>query len=87
MKSLVILSILFFSCTKEYIENPTCRRYLELSDKYDGEMHFLRTDTLWPNGRIANEVCDSDLLRLKNYVPFVEGCTTGGYQEFRYVIE
>lgn len=76
-----------FSCSKsDYIEHPTCRRYIEVSDKFDGDMNYIRTDTLWPNGRIANEVCNADLDSMRAYVPNVEGCPTGGYQEFRYLI-
>ena len=76
-------------CTKAYTENPTCHRYLELSYKYDGEMnqipgHF--PDTLWPNGRLGNYACDSELLKLQNYQPHPEGCAAG-WQIIQYEIK
>ena len=73
------------SCTKEYIETPSCYRYLELSDKYDGEMVYVHTDTLWPNGRYNNVVCGADVDRLQSFVGKPEGCT-GGWQMVRYEI-
>jgi len=90
---IVILSlaaiITFFcltSCTKQYSENPTCRRYLELIDKFDGEMIYLRTDTLYPNGINSNYACDSELLKLINYVPRIEGCENGWQKVYCKII-
>ncbi len=89
MKILLIFitALILASCKKEYIEHPTCRRYLELSDKFFPDSNtYTHTDTLWPQGRIANYACDSELLKLQTYVLHKEGCLTGGYQMFRYVI-
>jgi hypothetical protein len=75
------------SCTKQYIEHSTCRRYLELCDKFDEDGHYLRTDTLWPSPvHVAQIACDSELLKIEQYVPFKQGCANGGWQEFRYVV-
>jgi hypothetical protein len=83
----ILFTVLLFSCgcTKQYSENPTCRRYLELIDKFDGEMIYLRTDTLYPNGRISNYACDSELMKLINYQPKIEGCENG-WQKVYYKI-
>jgi hypothetical protein len=78
--------IMFSSCTKEYVQNPTCFRYIELSDKYNSEMIFIKTDTLYPSGKLETYACGEDVEKIQNYVPRMQGCETGGYQVFRYVI-
>jgi hypothetical protein len=82
---IILLVLALASCTKEYIEQPTCYRYLELSDKYDGEMVYLKTDTLWPGGRQSTYACDDELKKIENYKPHAEGCEQG-YQVIRYEI-
>ena len=86
----ILLLILFASCvkTKEYIQKPTCYHFLVLSDKYDGEMIYLRTDTLntqWEqtSGTLTNYVCNDDTAMFYKVNPLV-GCESG-WQRFRYI--
>jgi hypothetical protein len=90
MRYLILLLgviVMLFSCSKngEYIQKPTCYRYLELSDKYNGELIYLRTDTLWPQGRYNNVACGDDTLKLMKIFP-LEGCDNGGFQRMRYLL-
>lgn len=76
------------SCTKSYEQKPTCFKYLELSDKFNSEIVYDHTDTLWPSGikGLPAYVCGDDIAKLESFVGDTTGCTTGGYQSFRYVI-
>jgi hypothetical protein len=77
---------MFSCCTKQYIEHPTCQRFVEVSDKYDFKMHYIRTDTLFPMGRIANVICGDSVNILRNYKSPITGCQNIGYQQFRYIV-
>jgi hypothetical protein len=91
-KILIICSFALVGCTKEYLEKPTCFRYLEVTDKWTSEvrptsaMKADRVDTLWPNGRVANVVCDGEVDRLQKIDLDTIGCNSGGWQSTRYVI-
>src|SRR5262245_6625784 len=84
----IFICLIILSCTKVYTEKPTCRKYLKVSDKYfPDSLTYVRTDTFYFNvERVATYACDSELRRLENYKPFKEGCETGGWQRFRYII-
>ena len=83
----LVLIVMLFSCSKngDYIQKPTCYRYLELSDKYDGELIYIRTDTIFPNGIYNNVVCNEDTLKLINFKGKMEGCGSG-WQQIRYLL-
>jgi len=89
MRYLVLFGIIvmLFSCSKngEYIQRPTCYRYLELSDKYNGELIYLRTDTIYPQGVYNNVACGDDTMKLMQSFP-LEGCENGGFQQMRYLL-
>jgi hypothetical protein len=81
----VIVSLL--SCNKnDYIESPTCYKYIELSEKFDSELKYTHTDTLWPSGihGVLSYACDNELQKLLKYVPDTVGCLTGGYESIHY---
>ncbi len=81
---LILVIILLNSCTKgDYIKKPTCFRYLELSDKWDAELNYQKTDTIWPNNRLSQIVCDDDTSIFYTSFPLT-GCITG-WQQFRYI--
>lgn len=83
----IIAALILISCTKEYIEHPSCYRYLELSYKWTGDMipiqgHF--PDTIYSASRYNNIVCGNDTLRLISDAK-PTGCPTG-YKQTIYVI-
>ncbi len=79
-----LLAITMTSCTKgDYIQKPTCFRYLELSDKWDGEMIYMRTDTIWANDPHSQIACNDDTAIFYKTFPLT-GCATG-WQQFRYI--
>ncbi len=78
------LLLILSSCKKsDYVQKPTCFRYLELSDKWDGEMIYMRTDTIWPNNRLSQIACNDDTAIFYKTFPLT-GCA-GGWQQFRYI--
>jgi hypothetical protein len=94
MKRIFIIlsaSTWLLACTKDkqYIQKPTCYPFLFLSDKMDGELRYIRTDTLhtqWPqtSGTLTNYLCDDDTALFHAKLDTV-GCIGGGYQTFRYI--
>lgn len=83
----IIFSAAASSCTQEFVPAPpTCQRVYELSDKYDSDTLFIKTDTLWPWGRYANVFCKSDTLIFSQFNDSLHGCEPQGYQRTRYVI-
>lgn len=91
MKKILYLLIPLFlaSCTKEYIQKPTCFFYMMTSDKFTGEMIPIRTDTIWTSGTVGvfSYACDSMVDRLEeaNRTATPVGCENG-YQIFHYKI-
>jgi len=80
---LIICTLALAACTKEYVQRPTCYRYLEIVKRWDGEMRPLTPDTLYPSSRQASIVCDDDTTRLLNFQGKFEGCS-GGWQQVTY---
>lgn len=70
----------FLSCSKkDTIIQPTCKRCLFLSDKYNSDSIYDHTDTLY-NG----VACGKDLEGIKNYKPIMQNnCYTMTW-EFDY---
>lgn len=90
MKQILFVMILaLFSCTKQYIENPTCFKFMELSDKFTGEMVPIRVDTLWTSGvpGVLSYACGADVNKLEqaNRDAHPEGCESG-FQIIHYKI-
>jgi hypothetical protein len=81
----IILLLCATSCSKEPIQ-PTCFRYLEMVDHYDGQRNYQYTDTLWPNGRYNNVVCGADVDKMRLHVDAFEGCVQGWFV-VRYKVE
>jgi hypothetical protein len=96
MKNLIILvvigailfTVLLFtcSCTKQYEQKPTCFRYMELHKRFDGELRYVATDTVYPSGKLASIACGDDIARLQNYVDSTHGCIGGGFDSVYYKI-
>jgi len=91
MKKILYLLIPLFlaSCSKEYVQHPTCFFYMETSDKFTGEMVPIRTDTIWTSGVPGrlNYACDEEVTKLeeanRNAIPV--GCESG-FQIIHYKI-
>lgn len=60
-----------------------------LIDNYNPDtLYNGHTDTFWYSG-VRGKVgimCDTNLINIKNYVPFLQGCERDGYISIRYVI-
>jgi hypothetical protein len=84
-----LIVILLASCTKEYIEKPTCFYYMELSDKFTGDLKPIRVDTIWTSGvpGVLNYACGTDIDKMEqtNKNPYLEGCESG-WQIIHYKI-
>lgn len=75
------------SCTKstEYIQRPTCYRYIEIVKHWDGEMSPMKTDTIYPSGKYATILCNDDTLMENEQLPRV-GCPSLGYWQVSYAL-
>jgi hypothetical protein len=83
---LPLVLMLAASCRKVPMREPTCQRVYMFNDHYNSDTLYTTSDTLWPWGRYANALCDSDLVEIKNYMPILQGCQPQGYQRIHYSI-
>jgi len=74
------------SCSKDYVEKPTCQRVFMYVDKYDSDTIYLRTDTLHPFKEYENYLCDDELMKWRNHKPTLQGCERDGFEMFRYQV-
>jgi len=86
MKKLIPLLLIVISCSKngEYIQKPTCYRYMQITERWDGEMIPLKPDTSFPGGELSSVLCNNDTLIAYRTFP-KEGCA-GGWQQIRYIL-
>jgi hypothetical protein len=88
MKKLLFITLiaLFISCTKENIKEPTCQRIFMLSDKYSIDTVYLRTDSIFPWGRLHNDFCGEQLNQFKSDTSLLRLCEDQTFERKRYVI-
>jgi hypothetical protein len=83
---LLVLIIVLSSCWKSELPTPTCKRVYCLSERYTIDMKYIRTDTLWPFGRLHNDFCGSDTLQFVN-PPILFLCADSTYEIKRYILK
>lgn len=74
-------------CVKQALPVATCQRVYVLADYYRLDTVYLRTDSLWPWGRLNNAFCGRDTLAFTRYEPKpVQACGTDQLVAIRYVV-
>ena len=83
--TIIAMSVIvsFSNCTKDSLASPKCDKVCLLSDKYNSESVYIRTDTLWKD----DHICGEDLIRLSKKQDFwIVLCADMTIEHWRYVV-
>lgn len=84
----IIAAMLLLSCSKSKFIEPSCRWYIMLSDKYNYDSVFIRTDTLFGRAGQYAYACGSNLDSIKAFKPIMFNvCANNMLETIYYVIK
>ena len=84
---MILVLTMAAQCVKHALPVATCQRVYVLADYYRLDTVYLRTDSLWPWGRLNNAFCGRDTLVFTKYEPKpVQVCGTSQLVAVRYVV-
>lgn len=84
---LVLTLTVATQCVKQALPAATCQRVYVLADYYRLDTVYLRTDSLWPWGRLNNAFCGRDtLVFARHQSQPVQVCGTSQLVAIRYVV-